>query len=429
MQLSRNLLLGAAGGAILVLAAGGMLVAQGEAPGASAVPIAAGNFEVGGVTVDVRGKDAEGARQGGWRLAQRKGWEMLSQRLTGKKQSLPDGTLDGLVKGIVVQQEQIGPNRYIATLGVLYDRARAGAILGVSTAVTRSQPILLVPLQFSGGVGQVFERETGWARAWNRFRAAGSTIDYVRLRGNGPDALLVDAGQTLRRGRNWWRTILDQYGASDVIVAEVQLRREYPGGPIVGVFSANHGPDRRPVAGFALRVGNSDSLDALLDAGVQRLDVELQKALASGLLHGDPTLAVRVPKPQAPIEDDADTQGAEEVPLDEGGPTASTTLTVQVDTPTAAAVTASEVALRGVPGVTSAATSSLALGGVSVMRVTFDGPIASLRAQLEARGWQVQEGAGVLRIRRAAGSGAAAPGANAGPPIPAPQPQGAPNGE
>jgi len=41
------------------------------------------------------------------------------------------------------------------------------------------------------------------------------------------------------------------------------------------------------------------------------------------------------------------------------------------------------------------------------MRVTYDGSQASLRAALEARGWQVQEGAGVLRIRR--GGGAATP--------------------
>ena len=66
-----------------------------------------------------------------------------------------------------------------------------------------------------------------------------------------------------------------------------------------------------------------------------------------------------------------------------------------------------------VPGVSSASTTSLALGGVSLMRVTYNGSQAGLRAALEARGWQVQEGAGVLRIRR----GAAAP--PAGQPIPA----------
>jgi hypothetical protein len=84
-------------------------------------------------------------------------------------------------------------------------------------------------------------------------------------------------------------------------------------------------------------------------------------------------------------------------------PTATTQLSVNVqfDTPDAGDVANGEQALRAIPGVRSAATTSLALGGVSVMRVTYDGDVAGLRAALEGRGWQVQEGPGTLRIRRA----------------------------
>jgi len=396
-----------------VLALGGVagVMAQGPGNTATAVPIdASGSFEVSGIAVDVSGKDADAARLGGWRIAQRKGWSMLSKRLTGKEAGLSDSTLDSLVTGIVVEREQIGPKRYIAKLGVLFDRNRAGQMLGVSVALTRSPPMLLVPLQFSGGVGQVFERETAWARAWNRFRAGGSTIDYVRLRGTGPDSLLVNAGQTLRRGRNWWRTILDQYGASDVLVAEVQLRRDYPGGPIIGIFSASHGPDRHPVTSFALRVDNGDAIDTLLDAGIQRIDTAYQQALASGALRTDSLLATRPPSAQA--EEAATDEEATPTPTPTAEAIAASNLTVQVETPTAAALTASESAIRGVPGIRSANTTSLALGGISVMRVAYDGSQASLRAALEARGWSVQEGPGVLRIRR---GGAAAPSA---PPSP-----------
>ena len=410
MQLSRiSLIIGLVVG--LALAGAGVVMAQGQGGGASAVPIdASGSFEVSGVQVDVKGKDADAARQGGWRIAQRKGWEMLSERLTGKKSTLGDSALDALVTGIVVEREQIGPTRYIARLGVLFDRAKAGGILGVSTVVTRSPPMLLVPLEFSGGVGRVFERETAWSRAWNRFRSGGSTIDYVRLRGTGPDAMLVNAGQTLRRGRNWWRMVLDQYGASDVLVAEVQLRREYPGGPIVGVFAANHGPDRRPITSFALRVDNGDSLDALLDAGIQRLDQAYQKALASGLLRTDAVLAMRPPRVKTAEELAAEAAAlAAPTPTPTVSSAATASYTVQVETPSAAALTASEAAVRGVPGVRSAATTSLALGGFSVMRVTYDGSQSSLRAALEGRGWQVQEGPGVLLIRRGARAPAASP--------------------
>ena len=51
------------------------------------------------------------------------------------------------------------------------------------------------------------------------------------------------------------------------------------------------------------------------------------------------------------------------------------------------------------------------------MRVGYDGAIGGLRAALEARGWQVQEGPGVLRIRRAGGGGGGGT-----QPTPTPQP-------
>ena len=41
------------------------------------------------------------------------------------------GTLDQIVSSINVEHEQIGPNRYIANLGILFDRARAAQFLGV----------------------------------------------------------------------------------------------------------------------------------------------------------------------------------------------------------------------------------------------------------------------------------------------------------
>lgn len=385
---------------VLALAGAGIMAARGQggAPAAAVGP--ANSFEVSGVKVDVSGKTADIARQGGWRIAQRKGWSMLSQQLTGKPGSLSDSVLDAIVTGIVVEREQIGPNRYIASLGVQFDRAKAGSILGVSIAVTHSPPMLLVPLQYSGGVGQVFERDTAWARAWNRLRAAGSTIDYVRLRGTGGDRLLVNTGQTLRHGRNWWRTILDQYGAVDTLVAEVQLRRDYPGGPIVGIFSATHGPDKAPITSFALRIENGDAIDALFDTAVARIDKAYQAALTDGRLHTDAVLAARPPvAPPAPV-------AAEEAVAPTASPSAESSavasLSVQVETPNAAAVTASESAVRGVPGVRSATTTSLALGGISVMRVSFDGSQAALRTALESRGWSVQEGPGVLRIRRGA---------------------------
>jgi hypothetical protein len=401
--------------ALMLAVTGGIVVAQDDDPvdTSGSAGDGSGSYEVGGIQVDVTARNAEAARTGGWRIAQRKGWQMLSQRLGGGGGMVSDGTLDSMVSGIVVENEQIGPNRYVARLGVLFSRARAGALLGVAGRAERSAPMLTIPIIWSGGAGQAFEQRTDWQEAWARYRTGNSAIDYVRPAGTGPDSMLLNAGQVGRPGRAWWRTILDQYGASDVLMPVVRLSRQWPGGPIIGVFEARHGPGNHVIARFTLRVGNGDALPVLLDAGVKRIDDAYQQALRNGALHTDPGLSYRPPSavetPVAVATDAVVDSGTVDVAT-------GTAISVQVDTPGVASVSATESALRAIPGVRSAITTSLALGGVSVMRVNFDGDPAVLRAVLEARGWTVQGTGTTLRIRRAGApsqGGAAAPADNA----------------
>lgn len=390
-------------GAALLLGAGAYAQIEG---GRGVAPIdSSGDFEVSGVAVDVAGKTAEAARLGGWRLAQRKAWVQLSRRLGGDGALVSDGTLDQIVSGIVVENEQIGPARYIAKLGVLFDRGRAASILGISAYSDRSRPMLLVPLQIAGGVETVFEQRNDWQEAWARFRTGNSAIDYVRPSGTGADSLLLNAGQIGRPGRGWWRTIIDQYGASDILIPVVRLYRSYPGGPIIGVFQARHGPDNRLIGSFTLRVGSAAGLPQLLDTGVRRMDALFQQALRSGELALDPTLSPP-PEPEPVVDPDAagDDSGGEtlaEIVGDTGAANAGIPITVQFDTPGASAVANTEGLVRGIPGVRTASTTSLALGGVSLMRVTYDGDPDALRAALEVRGYQVTGSGQTLRIRRA----------------------------
>jgi hypothetical protein len=76
------------------------------------------------------------------------------------------------------------------------------------------------------------------------------------------------------------------------------------------------------------------------------------------------------------------------------------TFTVQFASPDGAAVDAALGAVRGAPGVQGAATTSLAVGGTSVMRVTYAGELAVLADALRARGWRVTVGNNALSIRR-----------------------------
>lgn len=394
---------------VAALCAGAIVYAQIEGGDRGVAPIdTSGAFEVTGIDVDVAAKTADAARLGGWRLAQRRGWAMLWAKThggnTGGAPAIGDSALDAIVSGIVVDQEFIGPNRYVAKLGVLFDRARAGQILGVSGNVSRSAPMLVVPVQWSGGTALTFESKTEWQKAWARFRAGSSPIDYVRTSGSGPDALLLNYGQTLRPGRLWWRALLDQYGAADVLVPQVRLERLWPGGPVIGHFTARFGPDNREISSFRLRVESGDGIPAMMDEGVKRMDAAYASALAMGLLRPDPSLI-----PPAPVDPDlliANESESADAPADgDGNVTApaaeAASYTVQFETPDVSSVTSTESAVRSIPGVQAVDTTSLALGGVSVMKVTFAGDAGALRLALSARGFRVEEGGNVLRIRRA----------------------------
>ena len=284
----------AAFGLPLALVGGGIVVAQIEGPKRGIAPIAsAGDFEVTGVSVNVVGKNAFEARQKGWELAQRLAWSALWRKTNGNTGSgLSDSTLDGIVSAIVVEQEQIGPRRYVAKLGVLFDRARAGQLLGVSGVTRRSAPLLLLPVTFSAGAPTVFEQRTSWQRSWAKYRTADSTIDYVRPSGAGGESLLLNAGQPDRRSRIWWRTILDQFGAADVIIPIARIERQWPGGPVIGRFSARYGPDNKFLGAFTLRTTSNAGIPAMMDKAVVRMDELFQSAFASGRLRADASLVL-----------------------------------------------------------------------------------------------------------------------------------------
>lgn len=303
----------AAIGLPLALVGGGIVVAQIEGPKRGIAPLASsGDFEVTGVSVNISGKNAFEARQKGWEEAQRLAWAALWRKTHGSAGStLSDSTLDGIVAAIVVENEQIGPRRYVAKLSVLFDRARAGQLLGVSGVTIKSAPLLLLPVTYSAGAPTVFEQRTSWQRSWAKFRTAESRIDYVRPSGAGGESLLLNAGQMDRRSRIWWRTILDQFGAADVIIPIARIERQWPGGPVIGRFSARYGPDNKFLGSFTLKTSSSAGIPAMMDQAVVRMDQLFQAALTAGTLRADASLVL---EPEVVEEEELETE--EEVPLE-----------------------------------------------------------------------------------------------------------------
>ncbi|MBA3511315.1 heavy-metal-associated domain-containing protein [Sphingomonas sp.] len=403
----------------------GALYAQLESGERGILPIdSSGTLEITGIHVDVGGKDAASARYSGWRLAQRQGFRALWAKTHGRPiseaPSLPDSTLDGLVSSITIEREQIGPNRYIADLGILFDRARAGEILGVGGPRRQSPPMLLIPILVSGGTATSVELRNSWQRAWAQFRTSQSTIDYVRVSGMNVDPLLVNAAQTNRPGRGWWRNIVDLYGAADILVAQVQLHRLYPGGPARARFIARHGPDNEIVGGFTLTAPNSDAIPAMMNEGVRRMDELFMAALEAGALERDPSLDIPEPPPLPELEEEV-----VEAPRSQAQQQAFA-FQVQITAPNVTVYNFAMAHLRTVPGIEQVTPQSINPGGTSYILVSFRGSGAQLAAALIARGWSADYGGTVVRMRGGAGPPPPVPPP---PPIQQPQPQPQPPGQ
>jgi hypothetical protein len=352
-------------------------------------------FVVSGIEVDHVAKTTDAARLSAYRAAQRQAWPQLWARLTAKDPKsapkLGDAALDAIVSGIEVETERFSTTRYIARLGVVFDRVRAGKYAGGTGTVLTSQPMLLLPVLDDAGVRTVYETRSPWLAAWARQRTGASPMQYVRASSVAGDAVLLNAWQARRSDRRLWQNLMGRFRTADVLVAEAKLDRSYPGGPVIGTFAARHGPDGRLLARFRLRTGSARGLAGLLDEGVRRIDMAYAAALRAGQLRSDPTLAIDL----API-DIASPDIAVTVPL--------TGIEVSVQTPDAAAVATLQNGIRAAPSVTGVGVTSLSLGGVSRIRIGYADSYQRLLYDLDQLGWRiVQTQQGPLLRRRQAG--------------------------
>ena len=402
---------------VLIAAAtlSGALYAQLESADRGILPIdSSGTLEITGIHVDVGGKDAASARYAGWRVAQREGfralWAKTHKRPISEAPTLPDSTLDGLVSSIIVEREQIGPTRYIADLGILFDRAKAGEMLGVGGERRQSPPMLLIPITVTGGTATSVELKNAWQRAWAYYRTSQSTIDYVRVSGMGVDPLLVNAAQTVRPGRGWWRNIVDLYGAADILVAQVQLQRLYPGGPARARFIARHGPDNEIVGGFTLTAPNSEAIPAMMNEGVRRMDELFMNAFAAGGLERDPTLDIPEPPPlpEEVVEEPPPVQQQQGFAYQ-----------VQIAANNVNTYNFAMAHLRTLPGIDQVIPQSINPSGTSYVLVSYRGSASALAAALAGRGWSADWGGTVVRMSGGAGPPPPIP---LPPPVPTPRP-------
>lgn len=379
-------------------------------------------YAIDNIAVDVAAPNPDAARSAAFRIAQRKGWALLWSRLTGGSVAgapkLSDPQLDSIVSGIESQGERFSMNRYIARLGVIFDRSRAREFLSGSGAMLQSPPMLLLPLFSDGGVRTLYQAQTPWRAAWARYRENVTPIDYVIASGSAGDNLLLTSWQITRPDRPSWRNVLNRFDAVDVLTAEARLVRAYPGGPISALFIARHGPDATELSRFTLSAADDAGLAAMLDTAVRQIDEIYAIALRDGRLRSEPDLTAEL----APIIASAPTIGAS---IGGGGEIDPDAVIASVEaamaTPDVATLSALEAAVRTTPGVTGVTITSTSLGGTSRLIINYAVSRDALLYALDGRGLRLAAENGETVLRRRRDGDVPIPPPIVAPPVPPPE--------
>ncbi|MFQ5784377.1 MAG: DUF2066 domain-containing protein [Alphaproteobacteria bacterium] len=191
-------------------------------------------FTVAGVAVDVTASDAESAREQARIGGQRMALERLLKRIVPAVHydRLPkpeDAAITDLVEGFEVADERVAPNRYIASLTFHFKPADVGALLRdhrVPYALTRSRPLLVLPLFRTREALLLWDDSNPWRLAWLGLPPADGLIEVIVPLGELADITLIDAAQAAAGERALLKRLAERYGAGEVAVVEAVVDRD-----------------------------------------------------------------------------------------------------------------------------------------------------------------------------------------------------------
>ncbi len=207
-----------------------VLASSAACGGALAQAPAGGSYAITGVDVDASAADAVKARAQGIQEAKRRAVRMLVDRMVAAedraKVKLPDDArLDGMVRGIEFVRERSVPNRYIATLNVVFSPDPVKAWLGesgVKISETVARPALVIPV-WKGKAGvEALDDRNGWREAWRTLDTAGSAVPVTLLRADQVDQNALSAEEAYIGDVAALSRLNERYRAPTIVVAIVE---------------------------------------------------------------------------------------------------------------------------------------------------------------------------------------------------------------
>ena len=181
-------------------------------------------FEVLDIKVDETDETAAAAREKALQIGERRAWDTLVQRFVDPQQRrLPQFSQQDIgdaVRDFWVSGEKTSPVRYIATLNYNFKPQRVERLLasrGVRFTITRSDPLVVVPVYAEDGTSKLWDDPNPWRQAWQGMRVRGLLTLKV-TQGDIGDLSTVAVEQAVAGDRARLAELAQRYEAADALV-------------------------------------------------------------------------------------------------------------------------------------------------------------------------------------------------------------------
>jgi Uncharacterized protein conserved in bacteria (DUF2066) len=226
-------------------------------------------FTVLDVSVDATAKNAAAARVLARAQGHKSAYQRLIMRLVPRDRQRDVPRLDAeavasLVSNFEVDAEKTSPIRYLGKLKFRFKRRAVTNFLrdaGIPFAVTRSKPLLVLPVYRSAGVYLLWDNPNPWRAAWAALPPADGLVPMIHPAGDLADVNDISAEQAVIGDVGRLRAIAGRYGAAGVVLAlAVPSRDRASRRPVIQVTVtrfAEVGQDRGMVRGFLASPGQT----------------------------------------------------------------------------------------------------------------------------------------------------------------------------
>lgn len=254
--------------------------------GAIAATDAGDIFTVLDVAVDVTAENAAAARV----LARARGHVAAYRRLINRlvpldrQRDVPKlsaAAVASLVSDFEVDEEKTSPIRYLGKLKFRFKRRAVTEFLrnaGIPFAVTRSKPLLVLPVYRSAGVYLLWDDPNPWRAAWAALPPTDGLAPMKHPAGNLADVNDINAEQVVTGDTDRLSAIARRYNAAGVVLALAVPSRGRAGRPLIQVtvtrFAAV-GQDRSMVRGFVAKPG--ETMADLIKAAARAMSSQIEE--------------------------------------------------------------------------------------------------------------------------------------------------------